>query len=1137
MRRPDALVMTLLLALLGAGCGERSTEADMQLLPAQALAARDGHPLIVLVRDEDDDQAIALGHRLQAAARAHRLPEDAHLALVWRQDPAASSYPPVPGAGTLSCLACLPRGAPPTAGLSTYAVPRAADDDLAVVADVISGGPHLPGPPPIPNDALARAYVHCTQGDRDADPQARQQLLGALRARLADPDSTLQLAWLDYLVYLVDDAALRHRLEAVIAAWPVSRDVLATEFDLADEALSAGEAARATTLYARVAAAQALAPVLARSAAAMRDLPQEAASPVRRAWEARRCWDGVVLVHDRASFCAALRFWTPTTYFPILFDEDHFAPRFISAFHPAQVIRLRADASVVDAERLRGALLASWGAPDATPSAAAIRARLRELGLSAHGLVVTTLSDDACTAALALAAARFQGLAIAAGPVDAGQALGHDAILTYAQATGWADVLNQTLDAWVAPTDAWRFLTLCGGYPYRWSANQEAMDHINCLDDLIGRDPDRTRTAVVGRLVEGQSGESTYQAMCALFLQPHRSFGFDTYQQNPFSGFGDNCLAPFAPGRPGQLPGTWVIDGSLNDLQDVLHTWNQADAVYLATAGGPDWFFARYVHGSTEDMPVGVPCVMQVEHSYSAADPWDAETLAGRCLWGGAYVYTGSVAEPYLNAFQSPRYIAPRLVQGLPLAALMRTHAGEFKSKPWRLIYLGDPQFCWRATALQRVPGPSPLPADRCEELASPSPAPIAALRLATRLGTSDRLPALVAQLAPLPSPPAMPALEVADCRLALECALTIGQVERARQLWLRASPTLRADVQVRRLARSALNELLAQARRAQDLPRYAQAWAKLTATRPPHDDAQRRLGDGTVLAASLHQDAAWVTLLAALPVAPPYDAMISQILAAQHLAALLRQERWQESDTTAVLADLRLVAETGADASALLRWLDQIMVHVDRQNGDGSAVLQALRGPGTPPPNLVQALTQLAARAPYFRDWQILGPLPESEERISRAVEHGTYQPVPPPPLGAADALRWQRPFTPSDHGYVDLNGILGAHDHVHAYARCLIEVGHAVDGVIMLGSDDGASLRLDGVVIHRSPGPRALTPDQDVIPVSLTQGVHELLLRVDQGSGDWGFSLRLATAADGATPLAVTLRNPLDVPGPPLP
>ena len=1140
MRCIEVLFLAMLLALATVGCGVRSAEDDTALAAARALASHDGRPLLVLVRDEDDDQAIALGHRLLAAAHAHQLPADAHLVLLWRQDPDASAFPPEPMASSLSCLAWLPATPSPIATLSTYAVPSSASDDQAVLAAVIAGGPHPPPPPPIPNDSLARAYVHCTQGDRDADPRARRRLIGLLAARLDGTAPPTQLAWLDYLVYLADDADLRQRLEAVVAALPASRDVLATEFDLADEALSAGDAPRAAALYARVVAGRDVAPVLARGAAAMRDLPQEADCAVHRAWEARSCWDGVVLVHDRAGFCAALSCWTPETCFPILFDEDHFAPRFIAAFHPAQVVRLRAADAVVDADRLRGALLASWSAPSGPPSAERIRARLTAMGLDPHGLVLTTTSDDSCTAALALAAARFQGLAFAAAPDDGAHGvLGHDAILTYAQATAWAAQLDRTLDAWVPPRDAWRFLTLCGAYPYRWTGNQEAFDHINCLDDLLGRDADRTRTAVVGRLVEGLPGQSTYQAMCALFLQPHASFGFDTYQQNPFSSFGDNCLAAFAPSRPGQLPGTWLVGAGLNDLQAVLRTWNQADAVYLASAGGPDWFFDNGQRGSTEDMPSGVPCVMQVEHSYSAADPWDPETLAGRCLWGGTYVYTGSVSEPFLNAFQSPRYIAPRLAQGLPLAALMRTHAGEFKAKPWRLIYIGDPQFCWRRSALLRLSGPSPVPLALLEPLSGAALAPIDALRLATRLGASDRLPAALAQVAQdaqAAQRDGTPGLDVTDLRLALGCALQLGQAEGARELWLDAAAALRADAQVRRLARSALIELLAQARRAQDLPRYAQAWAEFVATVPPHDDAQRRLADGALLAASLHQSPAWVALLTAVQVPAPYDVLRSQALAESHLEALLTQARWQDAERSAAQTDLRLLGAAGVETTRLLGWLDRATLFT-RQGSDGSAAfLQALRGPGTPPPTLVKALDELAARGRYYRDWLILGPLPESEERISREVERESRRAIPAA-LGPTDALTWQRPFSPADHGYVDLNQVLGPHDHVHAYARCVLEAAHAVHGVIMLGSDDGATVWLDGVVIHRIPGPRGLTPDQDVIPISLQEGMHELLLRIDQGTGDWGFSLRLASTADGTAPLAVALRNPLDVPSAPLP
>ena len=98
-------------------------------------------------------------------------------------------------------------------------------------------------------------------------------------------------------------------------------------------------------------------------------------------------------------------------------------------------------------------------------------------------------------------------------------------------------------------------------------------------------------------------------------------------------------------------------------------------------------------------MPRGVPAAVAMIHSFSAADPTDPETIAGRWLAQGAFVYFGAVNEPFLPAFRPPRLVAALLAAEVPLVAALRQ--GEFEpfGFPWRLVYLGDPLYRLHVTA------------------------------------------------------------------------------------------------------------------------------------------------------------------------------------------------------------------------------------------------------------------------------------------------------------------------------------------------------------------------------------------------------------------------------------------------------
>jgi hypothetical protein len=64
--------------------------------------------------------------------------------------------------------------------------------------------------------------------------------------------------------------------------------------------------------------------------------------------------------------------------------------------------------------------------------------------------------------------------------------------------------------------------------------------------------------------------------------------------------------------------------------------------------------------------------------------------------------------------------------------------------------------------------------------------------------------------------------------------------------------------------------------------------------------------------------------------------------------------------------------------------------------------------------------------------------------------------------------------------------------------------------DTQLLIGSDDGVRIWLNGDLVHTNPAYRGAYPDQDGIPVHLKKGWNTLLIKVLQGAGGWGYYVR---------------------------
>ena len=158
--------------------------------------------------------------------------------------------------------------------------------------------------------------------------------------------------------------------------------------------------------------------------------------------------------------------------------------------------------------------------------------------------------------------------------------------------------------------------------------------------------------------------------------------------------------------------------------------------------------------------------------------------------------------------------------------------------------------------------------------------------------------------------------------------------------------------------------------------------------------------------------------------------------------------------------------------------------------------------------------------------DWLLLGPIPiladpspaPDEDVQKKAFETDLLAPcggeapvraLPLPPCSVAGQnLAWKA--TRAVDGAVDVAKAVGAKSYAVAYALAEVESPVARTVFLGLGSDDAVKVWLNGKLVHSNWVMRALEKDQDLVPVDLPAGRSQLLLKILNAAGDWGFAAR---------------------------
>ena len=78
-------------------------------------------------------------------------------------------------------------------------------------------------------------------------------------------------------------------------------------------------------------------------------------------------------------------------------------------------------------------------------------------------------------------------------------------------------------------------------------------------------------------------------------------------------------------------------------------------------------------------------------------------------------------------------------------------------------------------------------------------------------------------------------------------------------------------------------------------------------------------------------------------------------------------------------------------------------------------------------------------------------------------------------------------------------------------AYAYMPLNISQPGDYRLGIGSNDGARLWINGKLVLDHMIARKAEPNQDIVTVALNEGTNEILLKIDQLGGGWGFFFTL--------------------------
>ena len=147
-----------------------------------------------------------------------------------------------------------------------------------------------------------------------------------------------------------------------------------------------------------------------------------------------------------------------------------------------------------------------------------------------------------------------------------------------------------------------------------------------------------------------------------------------------------------------------------------------------------------------------------------------------------------------------------------------------------------------------------------------------------------------------------------------------------------------------------------------------------------------------------------------------------------------------------------------------------------------------------------------------YVTDWEVSGPYFEDGKNYSALFDTAFA-----PEIDGGKDAKWRKipaGTDPAQPFYLDILKALNGGEQRVAYLRTKLEWPGERQVKLLIGSDDGNKVWVNGKVAHSNNVARAFAPDQDSATVTLKKGENVIVMKITQNNLPWGASLRIAEA-----------------------
>lgn len=162
-------------------------------------------------------------------------------------------------------------------------------------------------------------------------------------------------------------------------------------------------------------------------------------------------------------------------------------------------------------------------------------------------------------------------------------------------------------------------------------------------------------------------------------------------------------------------------------------------------------------------------------------------------------------------------------------------------------------------------------------------------------------------------------------------------------------------------------------------------------------------------------------------------------------------------------------------------------------------------------------AITKLPGK--YFREWMMVNPVAKKDEgglsRTDYLIDMGgevTAEPKVTQEFYYDSAkYRWRRVVTdyPDIVNLAEIFPIENTNKVMYSFAN--ISIGKDANVNALIGSDEGIEVFVNGESVFQNSGNSKLSPDEFSFSLPLKKGKNNLLLKITQTDGEWGFTFRL--------------------------